>query len=195
MARLGQGERVRSILDAALAVFAQSGYHGARMSDIARAAAVADGTVYLYFRNKRELLVAAFRQGFAGYLEGLEAALAGAPDARVELSRLVRFHLAFLGERRALARVAQVELRQSDPEVRAAVHAVIAPYFRRMDAIVARGRAEGVLRADVDPRVVRRMVFGTLDECVSAWVDARHPYPLTAVADDVERLLLGGIEA
>jgi TetR/AcrR family fatty acid metabolism transcriptional regulator len=64
-----------------------------------------------------------------------------------------------------------------------------------MDAIVARGRAEGVLRADVDPRVVRRMVFGTLDECVSAWVDARHPYPLTAVADDVERLLLGGIEA
>lgn len=193
MARLAQAERELEILQAARGEFAQRGYHGARMSAIAQAAGVADGTVYLYFRNKRELLVAVFRAGMAAYMSGLEAALAGAPTALDEIRRLVAFHLAYLGRSPDMARIAQVELRQSDADIRTAVAQAVGPLFWRIDGIVARGRAEGSVRTDVDPRIVRRMLFGTLDECVSAWVNARHPYPLASVAGDVERLLLGGI--
>lgn len=193
MARLAPAERELEILQAARGEFAQRGYHSARMSAIAQAAGVADGTVYLYFRNKRELLVAVFRSGIEAYMAGLDAGLAGAPTAVDELRRLIAFHLAYLGQRPDMARIAQVELRQSDADIRAAVAQAVAPLFGRIDEIVARGRVEGSVRTDVDPRIVRRMIFGTLDECVSAWVNARHPYPLPTVAGDVERLLLGGI--
>ena len=193
MARVAAAVRETEILLAARAEFARRGYHDARMSAIARSAGIADGTVYLYFRNKRDLLVAVFRAGVAAYMAGLEAALAGAPDGLQELERLVAFHLSYLGGRPEMARIAQVELRQSDAAIRSAVAEAVAPLFHRIDRIVARGLEEGVVRRDADPRIVRRMVFGTLDECVSAWVNARHPYPLESVAGDVARLLLGGI--
>jgi TetR/AcrR family fatty acid metabolism transcriptional regulator len=164
------------------------------MSAIAEAAGVADGTVYLYFRNKQELLVAVFQAGIATYMVALEAALAGAGGALEELSRLIAFHLRYLGQSPDMARIAQVELRQSDASIRAAVAEAAAPLFQRIDSVVQRGREEGVVRDDVDPRIIRRMVFGTLDECVSAWVNARHPYPLESVGGDVERLILGGIQ-
>jgi TetR/AcrR family transcriptional regulator, fatty acid metabolism regulator protein len=193
LARVAQAGREQAILEAARGEFARRGYHGARMSAIAEAAGIADGTVYLYFRNKQELLVAVFRSGIATYMAGLEADLAGARDALEELARLLRFHLVYLGRSPELARIAQVELRQSDVQVRAAVAAAAAPLFERIDAVVRRGREEGSVRTDVDPRIIRRMVFGTLDECVSAWVDAHHGYALESVGDDVQRLLLGGI--
>lgn len=193
MARLAAEVRRAEIVRAARSEFARLGYHGARMSAIAQASGVADGTVYLHFRNKRDLLVAVFRDGIGAYMDGLDAALAGACDAIDELRRLVTFHLVYLGSRPDLARVAQVELRQSDADIRLAVADAVAPLFRRIDAVIGRGVDEGTMRPDVDARIVRRMVFGTLDECVSAWVNARHPYPLASVAGDVAELLLGGI--
>ncbi|MCL6595115.1 MAG: TetR family transcriptional regulator [Firmicutes bacterium] len=195
MPRTAPADRVREILAAALAEFARHGYQGARMQAIAAAAGVADGTLYLYFRNKRDLLAAVVRAGMGEYMARLEERLAGSADGVEELGRLVRFHLEYLAERPELARVAEVELRQPDPAIRAAVREAIGPFVQRIDAVLARGRREGRFRADVDARVARRMVFGTLDECVSAWVQARHPYPLAALAPDVERLLLGGIRA
>ncbi len=193
MARVAQAGRESEILEAARSEFAERGYHGARMSAIAQAAGVADGTVYLYFRNKQELLVAVFRSGVEAYMHGLEQSLAGRVAALDELRALIAFHLSYLGGRPEQARIAQVELRQSDEAIRRAVAEAVAPLFQRIDGIVTRGRLEGSLRTDVDARVVRRMIFGTLDECVSAWVNARHPYPLESIAGDVERLLLGGV--
>lgn len=195
MARIAQGNRARDILLSAREEFARRGYHNARMRAIAEGAGVADGTVYLYFRNKGEILLAVFREGIGDYLRQLEAELAGAEDAAEELGRLVRFHLSYLEARPEWARIVQVELRQPDLTMRASVSDIVAPYLQRIDAVVARGRSEGCLRSDVDPRTMRQTVFGALDECVSAWVNARHPYPLVDVARDVERLLLGGMQA
>ncbi|MDI3297995.1 MAG: TetR/AcrR family transcriptional regulator [Bacillota bacterium] len=194
MSRLQQAERYREILRAAAHVIAARGYHGARVSDIAREAGVADGTVYLYFRNKQEMLVTVFREGIGEYLRHLEERLAGAADAREELRLLVETHLGYLGGHREFAQVTQIELRQSDGEIRRAIDAIMDPYFRRIDRIVERGREEGLFLPDVDRRVARRMIFGTLDQCVTSWVMSRHPYALAAIAPEVTRLLLGGLE-
>lgn len=195
MARTAQGERVRDILDAAMEEFARQGFHAARMHAIAEGAGVADGTVYLYFRNKADILLAVFRENIGHFLHRLDEERAGALDGKDELCRLVHFHLSYLEARPHLARVAQLELRQPDPDIRQGVSDILSPYFSRIDAAIARGQREGHLRRETDARTMRRLVFGALDECVSAWVTARHPYALSAVADDLSRLLLGGMKA
>ncbi|MDI3316985.1 MAG: TetR/AcrR family transcriptional regulator [Bacillota bacterium] len=194
MSRTTQAERYQGILRAAAQIIARRGYHGARISDIAREAGVADGTVYLYFANKEDVLIAVFREGIGGYLRHLDEQLAGAPDAREELRRLVVSHLGYLGSHREFAQVTQIELRQSDGKIRRAIDAIMDPYFRRIDRIVERGRQEGLFLPDVDRRVARRMIFGTLDQCVTSWVMSRHPYELASIAPEVTRLLLGGLE-
>lgn len=176
--------REASILEAATRVFAASGYHGARMQQVAREAGVADGTVYLYFRGKRELFVSLFERGFADFLAGLDTALAlEAPP----LDALCAYHLSYLGSRYDLAVITQVEMRHSDPELRADIGRIVRPYFNRIEAIVT--------GCDADVQVARRMVFGTLDEHVTAWVRAGGAFELASLAPEVSRLLkraLGG---
>jgi TetR/AcrR family fatty acid metabolism transcriptional regulator len=167
--------RQASILAAATRVFAASGYHGARVSEVARAAGVADGTIYLYFRSKRDLLVALFEQGFDHFLAGLDAAL----------EALCAHHLGYLGARYDLAVVTQVEMRHSDPDLRQAIGRIVRPYFDRIEAVVR--------PCDCDVRIARRMVFGTLDEHVTAWVRSGGRFDLAALAPEVARLLTRGL--
>src|SRR5688500_1912782 len=101
------------ILRGAVDVFAKNGYFNAKVSEIAKAAGVADGTIYLYFDGKEDLLITIFREHTRSYLESLRAQLAGVarPDERFRL--VIRHHLESLGSDRALAVVYQVELRHS----------------------------------------------------------------------------------
>ena len=97
-----QNEKVRSgrqrsdkrvrIVDAAVAVFAEKGYRSARISDIARRAGVADGTIYLYFRNKEDLLLTIFEEKMDGILNGLRAAVDGIDAPAARMRAFARFH-------------------------------------------------------------------------------------------------------
>ncbi len=178
--------REASILNAATRVFAAAGYHAARMAAIAREAGVADGTVYLYFRGKRELFVALFQRGFAEFLAGLDEALASSTPP---LDALCAYHLRYLGARYDLAVITQVEMRHSDPELREDIGRIVRPYFDRIEAAIA------AMPHDADIKVARRMVFGTLDEQVTAWVRSGGAFDLASLAPEVSRLLrraLGG---
>jgi TetR/AcrR family fatty acid metabolism transcriptional regulator len=174
--------REASILAAATRVFAAQGYHGARVSEVAREAGVADGTIYLYFRSKRDLLVGLFEQGFDQFLAGLDAALAASSPA---LPALCAYHLGYLGARYDLAVVTQVEMRHSDPDLREAIGRIVRPYFDRIESVVQ--------PCDCDVKVARRMVFGTLDEHVTAWVRSGGRFDLAALAPQVARLLTRGL--
>src|SRR5204863_7313831 len=101
------------ILRAAIEVFARNGYFNAKVSEIAKAAGVADGTIYLYFDAKEDLLVTIFREHTRNYLQSLERELAHVrrPEERIRIA--IRHHLEALGRDRSLAIVAQVELRHS----------------------------------------------------------------------------------
>lgn len=186
-------ERYREILDAAERVIARSGYTGAQVSRIAAEAGVAGGTVYLYFANKKDLLISLFRERFAAFIAELDRETRDARTAAEALDRLVAVHLGALASNPDMAVVTQVELRQSDPDIREGIQRALQPYLDRIGELLARGTRDGSFAPDLDVRLGKRMVFGTLDQCVTAWVMSGRRYDLTALAPAVSRLLLGGL--
>lgn len=187
------GNKERAILDAAVEVFAEHGYDGAQMARIAEAAGVANGTVYLYFRNKKDLLVSLFRSRLGQMVARRVADEARLGDPLSRLRAFVADHLETLAADRAFATVTQIELRQVDPEMRRAISEVMRSYFAVLDRIIADGQAAGALRRDLDARLVRNVVYGTLDQLATAWVLSGARTDLRAEADAVTDALLGGL--
>jgi len=187
-----QTKRAR-ILRAAIDVFAQSGYFNAKVSEIARAAGVADGTIYLYFDGKEDLLVSIFRDHTRNYLQSLERDLANVnrPEDRIRIA--IRHHLETLGQDRALAIVAQVELRHSLKFMTLLSHQEVADYLNILRKIVEHGQTEGVFRRTLHPQLVAKSVFGILDEMVTSWVMSEKDYALGDQAQQVADLVLNGL--
>jgi TetR/AcrR family fatty acid metabolism transcriptional regulator len=147
----GTSKRER-ILRAAVDTFAQNGYFNAKVSEIAKTAGVADGTIYLYFDGKEDLLITVFREHTRSYLQSLEQQLAGIPRPEDRLRVAIRHHLETLGRDRALAVVSQVELRHSLKFMSLLSQQEVADYLNMIRKIVEHGQSEGVFRRNiVDP--------------------------------------------
>ncbi|MCL6452233.1 MAG: TetR family transcriptional regulator [Alicyclobacillus sp.] len=172
---------------------AESGYHGAQVSRIAKAAGVADGTVYLYFKNKEDILISLLRQTIGQIERECRQVIAELTSAEDRLRAVVRLYFAELGARPKLAMVTQVHLRQVDAHIRREIGAIMKPFYNLLDDIVDLGSAQGVFAASVDRRIKRRLIFGTMDETVSAWVLSGGKYDLAGLADDVVDVLLFGL--
>jgi TetR/AcrR family fatty acid metabolism transcriptional regulator len=183
------------ILKAAVRTFASRGFFGAQVADVARAAGVAAGTVYLYFRSKDDLLVSIFERTMQEAIaEGTEAvANAGSPVDR--LRRIAHLHLDRLGRDRALAVVFQVELRQSTKFMEQFSSTGLREYLDIIRSVIADGQAAGVFRRDVSPRLAAKVFFGALDEMATNWILSRRRYPLEADADAIVDLLVRGVGA
>ena len=181
------------ILRAAIDVFAQSGYFNARVSEIAKAAGVADGTIYLYFDSKEDLLISVFREHTRDYLQSLERDLANInrPEDRMRIA--IRHHLQALGRDRALAIVWQVELRHSLKFMTLLSHQEVADYLNILRKIVEQGQNEGIFRRTLHPQLVAKSVFGILDEMVTSWVLTDKEYTLADQAGPVADLVLNGL--
>jgi TetR/AcrR family fatty acid metabolism transcriptional regulator len=191
---LGQGLTKRDrILRAAIDTFAESGYFNAKVSDIARAAGVADGTIYLYFEGKEHLLITMFREHARNYLKSLESELAevSRPEERIRLA--IRHHLETLGRDRALAIVSQVELRHSLKFMSLLSHGEVGEYLNIIRSIVEQGQAEGVFRRNLHPQLVAKSVFGILDEMVTSWILSEKDYNPADHADQIADLVLTGL--
>ncbi|MDI3328139.1 MAG: TetR/AcrR family transcriptional regulator [Alicyclobacillaceae bacterium] len=182
-----------AILQAAIKVMAEVGYYNAQVSRIAREAGVADGTVYLYFKNKEDILISILRETIGEIIERVNRALEGVADPAEMLYRLVRLYFEGLAETRDLAMVTQVHLRQTNPDVRRQIGDIMKPYYGIIDRIIDRGIEKGLFRPTIDRRIARRMIFGTMDETVTAWVLTGAKYDLVSLAVPVVDLLLGGL--
>lgn len=188
----GTSKRER-ILRAAVDTFALNGYFNAKVSDIAKAAGVADGTIYLYFDGKEDLLITIFREHTRNYLLSLERELAtiSRPDDRVRAA--IRHHLETLGRDRALAVVSQVELRHSLKYMSLFSQQEVADYLGILRKIVEHGQAEGVFRRNLHSVLVAKAIFGVLDEMVTSWILSEKEYDPAAQAEQVADLLLTGL--
>lgn len=186
------GDKSAAILDAAQKVIAREGYHSARISHIAAEAGVATGTVYLYFRNKPDLLLSLLRSRVGRLVANARSCLSGAADPEEKLRRFVRQHLRSLADKRDLAVVTQIEMRQADFRVQRQISEVMREYFQVIDEIVAEGQAAGFIRRSVDARQIRNMIFGTLDQTVTAWVLSGFKFDLEAMADPTYELITRG---
>jgi TetR/AcrR family transcriptional regulator, fatty acid metabolism regulator protein len=188
----GTSKRER-ILRAAVEVFARSGYFNAKVTDIAKGAGVADGTIYLYFDGKEDLLVTIFREYTRNYLHELEKRLAGVNGAEERIRIAITHHLETLGSDRPLAVVSQVELRHSLKFMSLLSQQEVADYLNMLRKVVEHGQAEGVFRRNLHPQLVAKSVFGILDEMVTSWILSEKEYDLAAQAEPVADFVLNGL--
>src|SRR5438552_3557379 len=186
------GPKRDAILRAAIDVFAERGYFNAQVADVARAAGVAAGTVYLYFKSKDDLLVSIFERSMRESLTAGREAVADLSDPRERLRRLARGHLARLGGDRNLAVVFQVELRQSTKFMERFSSTHLRDYLGLIREAIADGQRSGIFRNDIKATVAAKMLLGAPDEMATNWILSRRRYSLEADADAVVDLFLNG---
>lgn len=158
-------DKRRRILEGALKAFAKKGFYNTKVSEIAAEAGVADGTIYLYFKNKDDLLISLFEDRMEWVIDRLQAELKVIPgDAISKIKAFIQLHFALVVENRDLAEFITVELRQSAKFVKEYKNPKFADYLRILQGIIEDGQREGTLRQDLDSRLVSRAIFGALDE-------------------------------
>jgi TetR/AcrR family fatty acid metabolism transcriptional regulator len=196
------------ILDAAIKVFAERGFHSATVAEIARAAGVADGTIYLYFKSKDDLLLRLFDEKMTELLQEARAELAAEKTAPAKLRRFIQVHLALVERNPDLASVLIVELRQSAQFLKAGDRNKLAAYVDLIAEVVRAGQESGELLDLVSPATAKRAIFGALDELALGYLlsrrksnggtgDGRAPRGagLKATAAEVAEWFVRGLEA
>jgi TetR/AcrR family transcriptional regulator, fatty acid metabolism regulator protein len=194
-ARNGSTGKRESILRAATRVFARNGYFNSKVADIARAAGVADGTVYLYFKSKEEILHSIFDQNMAEAIAADRKLIDKLRDPREKLRRIATLHLERLGADRDLAVVFQVELRGSTKFMEEFSAAGFAEYLGLLRAIFEEGQRTGVFRKELNAKVAAKIFFGALDEMATNWIISKRSYKLEPMADVVMDVFLNGVTA
>jgi TetR/AcrR family transcriptional regulator, fatty acid metabolism regulator protein len=188
-------DKYQRILDAGVAVFAEKGFFTARISDIADRASVADGTVYLYFKNKEEILMTAINTAFDAFMRHARTELEKLASPADRLRRLAFLHLDALGSNRDLAVVFQMELRQSTRFLSEFSHHHMIEYLALARTAISDGQASGLFRQEMPAKIAANCFFGALDEMVTSWVLNEHEYRLANVADAVVDILLNGMKS
>lgn len=184
--------KYKQIIDAAVIVIAENGYHQAQVSKIAKQAGVADGTIYLYFKNKEDILISVFREKMGMFVEKIQEMIAEKETAADKLYVMVERHFQILSEDYHLAIVTQLELRQSNKELRHKINEILKDYSQLIDGILREGKENNEFGSDLDIRLGRQMIFGTMDEAATSWVMNEQKYDLVSLAPAVFKLMLNG---
>ncbi|HEX8843500.1 MAG TPA: TetR/AcrR family transcriptional regulator [Pyrinomonadaceae bacterium] len=188
-------DKHEAILRAATRVFAGNGYFNSKVADIAREAGVADGTVYLYFKSKEEILHSIFDRSVADAVQEARLQVASISDPREKLRRIAHLHLERLGADRELAVVFQVELRSSTKFMEEFSAAGFAEYLGLIRSVFEEGQRAGFFRTELNAKVVSKILFGALDEMATNWILSKRRYRLAPMADQVLDIFLNGVGA
>ena len=192
---VGSSGKEEQILEAAVRVFSHHGYHGSSMAAVAREAGVAAGTIYLYFERKQDLLITLFQRNLADYIQGCRPALTQAAPGVPRLRLLIAQHLAFFAENRERASVFQIHIREPDPVLAEGIRPAVAAYFDLIGEVMESGVECGAFDAGLDIRLARHVLFGAVDEVVTGWLRAKHPFPLMTVLDPLVAMLARSVGA
>ena len=174
-------------------VFARQGYYQSTISQIAGEAGVADGTIYLYFKNKDDILVQFFsyktKQVFVRFREEVDRA-----DTAIDkLRNLVRIHLEEFQRDRNMAIVYQAETHQISRMAEDQIREMSKLYLDIISEIVEFGQEEGAIRRDLYLGLVKRFIIGSVDEVINTWLHAGGQYDLVSMADPLVELIIRGI--
>jgi TetR/AcrR family transcriptional regulator, fatty acid metabolism regulator protein len=186
-------DKREAILRAAISVFARCGYFNSKVADIAREAGVADGTVYLYFKSKEEILHSIFDRSVEEALDAARKRVERLDDPGEKLRQIAHMHLERLGADRDLAVVFQVELRGSTKFMEEFSAAGFAEYLSLIRSTFEEGQRAGMFRPDLNARVVAKVLFGALDEMATNWILSKRRYKLAPMADQVLDIFLNGV--
>lgn len=194
--RKREPEKRDKILSGALKVFSKKGFYKSKVSDIAKEAGVADGTIYLYFKNKDDLLICIFEEKIAELISRLKDKLTDARSPEEKIWVFVENHLRLLEENRDLAEMLQIELRQSNKFMKEYIPVKFLEYLDILSAVIAEGVERGVFRDDINPTIARRIIFGALDEISLAWVlSKKGKYDIGESAKQVYSIVVNGMKS
>lgn len=182
------------ILQSAINVFAEKGFFNARISDISKEASVADGTIYLYFNNKYDILISIFEEEIGKIIARVKQELQSIDDPAEKLEIFATLHLSIVEENRNLAEVIQVELRQSNKFIKEYRNKKFAEYLNIISQIIRYGQNQGIFREDIQLGVFKRAFFGALDEISRLWVlSGEKKHNVSTTAKQVSSFFLNGI--
>ena len=189
-------DKRRRIINAALKIFAKKGFFQARISEIARQAKVADGTIYLYFQNKDDILISLFEQEMDRVLDDMKAAVSRKNGALEKLRTFAMTHLTMVENNKDMAEIIQVELRQSAKFMKDYKNVKFLEYLDLIGSVIEEGQAQGVIRQDISPTVAKRALFGALDEMSQYFVRSSQPkVAIEAAARQISEVFIRGIAA
>ena len=183
------------IMAAAVRVFAEQGYFQSTIAQIARAAGVADGTIYLYFKNKEDIMAQFVNQQSEKFFDTFKSMFDEEQSALERLRALIKLHFQVSQEDRYVALVYQVEMRRSDRLMKEDIKDALRMYHDLVGQIVEEGQQDGTIRHDVQIGLVKRMIFATVDEVITSWVMSGGKYELAPLADPLADLFMKGIQA
>jgi TetR/AcrR family fatty acid metabolism transcriptional regulator len=182
------------IISAATKVFAKKGFFTARISDIAKEAKVADGTIYLYFNNKYDILLSVFEEEVGKIVEKTDKLLSNEEDPKKMLEIYTIQHLAAMKKNKNLAEVIQIELRQTNKVIKDYRNNKFSEYIGIIANIIKKGQNIGVYKTDIKPDIAKRVYFGALDEVSRVWnASLETHYTVEEIADQVLGMFLAGI--
>ena len=190
-----RGDKRDALLRAAIDTFAARGYFNSQVADVARAAGLAAGTIYLYFRSKDDLLISIFERTMTEAIAEGRRGIETLASAEARLRSIAALHLDRLGRDRALAIVFQIELRQSTKFMARLSTSSLRDYLGLLREVVADGQAKGHFRADINPTLAAKVIFGALDEMATNWILSKRRYKLAPMADQVLDIFLNGVKA
>lgn len=188
-------EKREAILRSAIKVFARRGFFNSKVADIAGDAGIADGTVYLYFKSKDEILHSIFDRAMGEFIAEGRKEISEIAEPSAKLKRIAQLHLEKLGADREMAIVFQVELRGSTKFMQEFSAAGFAEYLDIICSTIAEGQKSGAFRGDIKPVVCAKILYGALDEMVTNWILSKKSYPLAPMADEVLKIFFGGVAA
>jgi TetR/AcrR family transcriptional regulator, fatty acid metabolism regulator protein len=193
--RLMRGEDKHDrIIKAAIKVFAKNGFYNSRVSEIAKEAQVADGTVYLYFKNKDDILIRLFEEEMDKIITNMKEEMDKVPEPDEKLRRFAVIHLNMVRENKSLAEVIQVELRQSSKFMHEYKNRKFIEYLNIISTIVKEGQRTGCFRPDIMPGLFKRSFFGALDELSNMFVfSTKRKYNVEMAADQVSSFFIAGL--
>ncbi|WP_223192800.1 TetR/AcrR family transcriptional regulator [Paenibacillus sedimenti] len=188
-------DKYYAILEGALRVFAEHGYHKSQVSRIAKEAGVADGTIYLYFKKKEDILTSLFQEKLGELVVRFNEGINDQMTAKEALRKVCEIHFSELEANIPLAYVTQIELRQSDLGLRKEIGQALKRYIVFIENILEKGKQDGSFRADIDVKLLRLLIFGGMDEVVTSWLISGQKYSLTAQVGSTVDFFMRGIES
>ena len=186
-----QDKRER-ILRAAVQLFASKGFHYTHTGEIARQADIATGTLYLYFRSKDEVLLAAYEETMLSFITNVQALVEGAAGPERKLRDMIHLHLRTLEASPDVAHVLLIEVRQTGPEVKRRAFEIIERYMHFIRRLIAEGVTQGAFKA-IEPEIAAEMILGALEQLALRWLRGKSSYSLAAIADAAADIFISGL--
>jgi TetR/AcrR family fatty acid metabolism transcriptional regulator len=188
-------EKYKRIIDAATKVFAKKGFYNSKVSEIAHEAGIADGTIYIYFNHKDDILISLFEEKMKEVLDNMKKQISLESDPLKKIEKFALVHLKLIQDNKDIAEIIQVELRQSSKFMKNYHNTKFFEYLDLIGHIIQEGKEKGLVREDILPGIAKRAFFGALDEMSRFWVLSKRPkYDIETASRQISSFFINGIK-